>query len=366
VVPLPPPWAGVEQVSRVLLASPLRERFDLAVIKSNVRDSNADKGRWDLSGIVRVLRTGVLLGLRLLFRRPAVVYLTLSQNTAGLARDLLYLRICRCFRVPAVAHLHGSLLAEFLSRQSPARRAFFQRGISSARFIVVCGESIAQTLRPIFGDRVVAVANATPPDAFVSRQPRAPTNAVAYMAHLSRAKGFYDLLSAAERVWEQRPDTRFVFAGERLDVERNVGDAGSASDTWARFETMKNRHADRIEWRGIVTGEAKHAFFQSADVFALPSYAEAFPMSILEAMAAGLPTVATAVGAVPDVVRPGVNGFLLKPGDVGGLAQSLLTVLKDAAQRERLSAGAVGTAQEFSVERQAAAIGDLLERAARS
>jgi glycosyltransferase involved in cell wall biosynthesis len=69
----------------------------------------------------------------------------------------------------------------------------------------------------------------------------------------------------------------------------------------------------------------------ASDVFVLPSLTEAMPMALLEAMAAGIPCVATRVGSVPEILGGGENGILVEPGDPHPLAQSLLTVFADPA-----------------------------------
>ncbi len=341
------------------MGSSLAERFDLRLIRSNVRDSNADKGRWDAAGILRVLGTALKLALRLMFQRPGLVYLPLSQNHAGLARDVLYLSIARLFRVPVVAHLHGSMLPDYLSRRSQSTRRMLMGAIGYSARLVTCGEALAVPLRPLFGDRVVAIGNATPPDALMPTRERAPSETIAYMAHLSKAKGFYDVLAAAAVVLSERPDAKFIFAGERLDIERNVVGDTAAGPGWERFENLSAHHPGRVRWDGVVTGQRKLAFLRSADLFVLPSYAEAFPVAILEAMAASLPVIATGVGAIPDVVRPGVNGAIVKPGDPTALADLILRWLENGPRRAELARGALRTAQEFSVDRQAGALASL-------
>ena len=75
---------------------------------------------------------------------------------------------------------------------------------------------------------------------------------------------------------------------------------------------------------------------READIFCLPSYREGLPMAILEAMAAGLPVVATAVGGIPDVVRDDESGLLLAAGDAEGLAVALSELARDPELRHRL------------------------------
>ena len=84
---------------------------------------------------------------------------------------------------------------------------------------------------------------------------------------------------------------------------------------------------------GPVQGAAKVQLLHECDVFALPSYQEALPMAILEAMAAGLPIVATRVGGIPELVVDGYNGFLITPGDTAGLAQRLMILAAEPGLR---------------------------------
>ena len=78
----------------------------------------------------------------------------------------------------------------------------------------------------------------------------------------------------------------------------------------------------------------------------LPSRSEAFPNALIEAMATALPVVATDVGGIPEVVRPGVNGQLVRPDDIGALADAVLALMDDPA-----AAAALGRAARADVER---------------
>jgi glycosyltransferase involved in cell wall biosynthesis len=75
-------------------------------------------------------------------------------------------------------------------------------------------------------------------------------------------------------------------------------------------------------------------------VYARPSYNEGLPMSLLEAMAAGLPVLTTPIGGIPDAVRDGVEGWLVTPGDRVALAEALRKLFSDGAQRRAMGARA--------------------------
>jgi glycosyltransferase involved in cell wall biosynthesis len=93
-------------------------------------------------------------------------------------------------------------------------------------------------------------------------------------------------------------------------------------------------------------------FYRLFDAFLLPSVNEGTPVSVIEALAAATPVVATRVGGVPDVVRDGVDGYLVSPGDVEGAAGKLALLAKDARLRKKLGeSGRARVLTRYSVAR---------------
>lgn len=93
---------------------------------------------------------------------------------------------------------------------------------------------------------------------------------------------------------------------------------------------------DRVTLVGRVARQDLLDEFARADIFVLPSLFDSFPIALLEAMAAGLPVIATRVGGVPDVVRGGETALLVDPGDAMGLARTLDTLARDEGLRREL------------------------------
>jgi len=92
-----------------------------------------------------------------------------------------------------------------------------------------------------------------------------------------------------------------------------------------------------------------HELLCAADVFVLPSEREGLPLAVMEAMAAGLPIVSTAVGGVPEIVEDGHNGLLVDAGDEDGLAQAMITLAQDPNRRKAMGRAAVAAAPRFDV-----------------
>jgi glycosyltransferase involved in cell wall biosynthesis len=126
---------------------------------------------------------------------------------------------------------------------------------------------------------------------------------------LVQSKGFDDVIAVASNVLERVPGASFAILGDGPHRQALEAQAEKASVAGAFVFLGRRGDAER--------------FYASIDIFALPSYNEGMPMTVLEAMAAGKPVIATRVGSIPDIVRDGETGLLYTAGDRDALAQSL-------------------------------------------
>jgi glycosyltransferase involved in cell wall biosynthesis len=148
-----------------------------------------------------------------------------------------------------------------------------------------------------------------------------------FMGRLGQRKGVYDIIESARQLKENRVQIHLYGDGEIDQVQKAVEDSGVS---------------DIVKVRGWIDGSRKDQTFQESNVLLLPSYNEGLPISVLEAMAYGLPVVATDVGGVAEAVENGVNGYLLNPGETEKLAHCIKQL---ADSRElRLSMGKEGYA----------------------
>ncbi|SHM00185.1 Glycosyltransferase involved in cell wall bisynthesis [Nitrosospira sp. Nsp11] len=229
------------------------------------------------------------------------------------------------FRVPYVLHMHGAEFEKFVRGEcGPLRRGIVRALLRNAATVIALSESWALKLRELApGAHVEVVYNS------VSLPPKPKTfghndvkNGILFLGQIGMRKGAFDLIRAFA----------VVSGGVKLALGGD-GDVKKASELARRLGI-----SERIQMLGWVTGENKEAVLSRASIFVLPSYNEGLPMSVLEAMAWGLPVITTPVGGIPEVVRQGEEGVIVQPGDIDGLTAALRQLLDDEPLRQRLGA----------------------------
>lgn len=158
------------------------------------------------------------------------------------------------------------------------------------------------------------------------------------VAVLRDGKGHEDLLGAFRSIREAIDGVRIVFAGD--------------GPLRTSFETAAEPYGNGVQFLGERTDVAE--LMAAADVLALPSYSEALPTVLLEAAAAGLPAVASAVGGVSEIIENGRSGYFVPPGDRHSLAEAIIDILGKPALSARMGAFSRQRAKErFTVGHQA-------------
>ena len=232
----------------------------------------------------------------------------------------------RLLNIPMVVRPHGSdiLPGEFVRANATLERRLTQ-GLAAADLIIAQSQFLKREIRslgvPDANIRLIPngvhVAEFQP----VRSGPPLPYPYILAMGRFSPKKGFDVLLRAFTRVAAEDPSVHLVLAGTGKGLSACTALVG------------EHHLQDRVHFVGIVEGIVKIQLYQHCLFFVCPSRREPFATVNLEALAAGRPIVATAVGGNLEVVREGENGFLVPPDDPEALATRMLTLLKDPTLR---------------------------------
>jgi glycosyltransferase involved in cell wall biosynthesis len=255
----------------------------------------------------------------------------------GLAFGAMPLEIERhAERLSLVAIVHALLATEvgIDAGTASARDAAERRALRAAERVIPVGDCLVERLAAhgVARDRIDVVPPGTDAAPLARGSGATGQLHLVTVATLNPGKGhdilFRALASLGDRSW------RLTCAGS---MTRHV-------PTAARLRSLLTslRLGDRVTLAGELDARAIADLYDSADLFVLPTLSETYPLSVLEALARGLPVVSTTTGAIPDLVcaATGAAGVLVPPDDVDALAAALSRVLADRALRAHLSEGA--------------------------
>lgn len=291
-------------------------------------------------------RTAVGAWLRLMWLllrgRVGLVHVHLASR-ASTWRKLCFLWPSIALRVPVIIHLHGGEFADFFDGEcGPLRRRIIRSTFERAARVLVLSDSWRRWVMGMCRNpHVITLKNpvlmpSTPRSSPADRQ----AGAMLFLGRLNRGKGAYDLLEAFSRITNENglPGPQLWLGGD--------GEIEACREAAVRLGI-----ADRVKFLGWVRGDDKQRLLEQASMYVLPSYREGLPMSVLEAMASGLPVVTTRIGGIPEAVTDGVEGYLIEAGDIASLSdrlQRLTTSPQDAARMGRAARSRVEA--EFSAQ----------------
>lgn len=288
-------------------------------------------GKTSLGNLLRAVDQYIRFLVAVRRFRPHIVHIHTSQGIAWL-KDAFYVWIGKANHCRVVLHMHGGHFDDFYRASSRPVQRLTLLLIKRADMVIAVSDewktrvgAVLPLSNSVVLRNCIDVQSFTPASAAENHH----TPSALFLGRVGKAKGAFDLLEALRLLAQQNTPLNIWVCGE----EENKGDLRQA-EMQAKIYDLQSQY----QLMGRVGGELKQQLLQDANLFVLPSHDEALPMAILEAMASGLPIVSTTVGGIPELVREGVNGYMVKPGDVAALADRLARLAANPDLRKSMGA----------------------------
>lgn len=342
--PDPRAQGGMASVIRTYREGGLFDRWSVVFLSTTAEGSSIHKLAIATRTLLKLL--GMLIG-----GQVAAVHIHVAQRRS-FVRKALYFGCCVLARRPVIFHIHGSQFDSYYEHSSsPLTRWLIKAVLDRSRFVAVLSDSWQRWVITVTRNRnVTKIPNPiVVAEAMTERTSAQSARTMLFLGRLGQRKGIYDLLDAVKRLTARHPQLVLLCAGdgETVEVKRRAQQLGIAS------------HVRVLGW---VSGNEKEQLFAQSSICVLPSYGEGLPVALLEAMAAGLPIVASDVGGIPEAVADGVEGLLIKAGDVAALDAALDRLLADAQLRERMGGAARSKVlKSFAAERVFGQLGEMYQ-----
>ncbi len=207
---------------------------------------------------------------------------------------------------------------------------FEKKAVALADHRFVVSDYWKEALKRDYGHESVVTFNGLDLSDFDGRPPRRSQNpTVLFVGGLEPRKGLTSLIAAFALVLREVPDAKLVAVAK-------TGFRGTDEVGTFRAQTEALGLGGSIEFHESLSQGDLLQMYSDCDLLVLPSKTEGWGLALMEAMACEKPVVATRVGGIPELVRDGTDGILVEPGDVDGLAEAVVGLLKDRGLRERL------------------------------
>jgi glycosyltransferase involved in cell wall biosynthesis len=201
--------------------------------------------------------------------------------------------------------------------------------LKNAHAVLALTEDMRKKLKCIYDTQIYVIPNGIDLESYkditVNPDKKPIVRKILFVGRLNPVKGIQYLIQAMKIVHDRMPNTRLILVGEGVERER------------LEVLSIQLGIQKYVQFIGKVPHERVQANMQQADIFVLPSLSEGFPNVILEAMACGLPVIASRVGGIPDIITNDTNGYLVEVKDIMDMANKILFLLSDDALRKKIS-----------------------------
>jgi glycosyltransferase involved in cell wall biosynthesis len=267
-------------------------------------------------------------GFLLFFCNYDILHIHVSSR-ASFWRKSPFIVLGSLFRRKIIFHLHGSEFKIFFDVElSGLRKKMARKIINMPDVIITLSNSWELWAKQtVSKPKVICIHNSICPIPNVKGSKRRQKQLL-FLGRIGERKGLFDLISALANDKLKGLDFKLLIGGDG-DLEA------------AKLLIEKYNLESQIVFLGWVTGKEKIRLLQTSTVFLLPSYNEGMPMSVLEALASGLPIISTTVGGIPQQVTNGEEGFLIEPGDVETLAQRIYELGTDQRLWQSMSTACI-------------------------
>lgn len=327
--PLPPPYMGPTIATGIILNSGLKNDFELIHLDTSDHRKLDHLNRIDLRNVLLAIKHGFVLLWRVITRRPDLVYIPISQTTVGYVRDSVYILLSKILGGKVICHLRGGNFRKWYDSSNFLVRWYVRSIHSLVDGQIVLGKKLIKMFDEIFpSGRIYVVPNGKNEE-FPYRKKRSNEKIkISCLSNMVAAKGVsYILCAVPEVIRTNGHDIEFIFAGSWADERmKKIFDDCCGEGPFFSAKAI-----------GPVYGRDKHDLLLSTDIFVFtPTQEEGHPWVIIEAMAAGLPIVATDRGAIAESVIDGKNGFIVEKKDPSQIAEKIKYLIDNPEQRIKM------------------------------
>lgn len=252
-----------------------------------------------------------------------ILHVHMASDTS-FYRKSIYINISKFYGKKVIIHVHGAEFKEFYRDEcDESNQKYVRKIFNMADKVIALSEEWAEFLKELCSEEKIQViynSIAVPKN---DGNKNYKNNIVLFLGRLGKRKGIYDLMDVIPELIKEDKNIIFNILGD--------GEIEEVRELCIKRDLSKN-----VRVLGWLEGEEKERVIRESTIFALPSYNEGMPMSILEGMGYALPIVSTDVGGISQQVINDENGFLITAGDKDMLKDSLTKLIRSESLKKKM------------------------------
>lgn len=237
-------------------------------------------------------------------------------------RKSIFINLSKKFNKKVILHIHGGAFEEVYLSSNKKHKNKISESLNKCDKIIVLSESWKNKVKNMTNSEIVVVNNSI--ESKKENLYNIKSKNIIFIGRIEKDKGIFDFLEMAKEVSANNKNIDFIICGD-----------GNLDEVSSKIKAYNLE--DRVKTLGWISKNQIEEQLKKSMIFTLPSYKEAMPMSILEAMNLGVPIISTNVGSIPEVIEDNINGKLFTPGNIKGFIKNVEDMISNENQRKEYS-----------------------------
>ena len=305
---------GMSTVIKEYTNSNYLKEFDIKNIHTVVPGSKVKK-------ILYGLNSMVVMSYYLAFKKIDLVHIHTASGKSFF-RKSIFIKIANKFNKKIILHIHGGAFEDVYLSADDSTKYKITQNLNKCEKIVVLSKAWKNKIEKMTDSEIVVINNSV--NVNEDNSYNVNSKKILFIGRIEKDKGIFDFIEMARELAQNDDSIKFTICGD-----------GELEQTKQLIE--KYNLQDKFELLGWVSKQEVERELKDTMIFILPSYKEAMPMAILESMSCGVPTIATNVGSIPEVIKDMENGRTFVPGDIKNLVNITKEMIENQKLRENYS-----------------------------
>jgi len=320
---LPPPIYGVTAINKDIISGELAKRFSLDIIPINTARKLSDIDNFSFEKLIRTARIFFSLLIKLFYAKYAFCYFSLTPTGKAFYKDFLFVLLLKIFKIKRLYHLHGKGICAY---KNIFIRYMYKFCFKDSKVIILSDKLYYDIKDYVEKDCIYVLCNAIIPQLsdkefndIIEKRYKGDKINLLFLSNMVRSKGVFTILESLGKLRRKGYIFNMYFMGGWFDIKKD-----EFFDAVSRYGL-----GECVVYLGFGDKNRKNSILKKADIFLYPTHNDAFGIVNIEALEFGLPIISTDEGAIPDIVKDGVNGFLIKKREINELTRSIERLIRD-------------------------------------